>query len=221
MRDMARTLAMLLVTLVAVAGCRTMTGRSAGQWIDDKTTTAKVKAALAGTEAATVTRIDVDTFGGTVYLTGAAPNEEMKRRVEQVARDAAQPQPVVSHLSLMPTRPASVAAFPRTSAAQQVAATPADTTSARLAGLPRFARLEAEAGGPVRDTFAAYDSSGQRVATVYSLPVDDLRRRGVAGLRAGQRTIDHVSIYPQPGSDGRQYHVVLWHVSPDEAARLQ
>ena len=95
----ARTLiASLVVVLIAGAGCQTMTGRSAGQWADDKATTARVKTALAATKVSTLTRVDVDTVDGIVYLNGKVESDDVKRRAEAVAKQVLGTQRVANGL---------------------------------------------------------------------------------------------------------------------------
>lgn len=204
-----------VAALVVLAGCQTMTGRTAGQYIDDKTTTAKVKTALAGIKAGTVTRVDVDTLNGTVFLTGAVENPTVKSEVLAVARKAADGKPVVDNLTITPaastTSTTGVAASPSTSTSR-----PASDVGRLMTDL-RLSRLDPE--GPGR--WVAFDSSGRRVATVVPVPGRQLEQQGVPAIEASGRPIQHVSIYPHPGSDGMQYHVVLWHVTRDEAMRLQ
>ena len=74
-----------LAGLVAT-GCQTVTGRTAGQWADDKATTARVKTALAATKISTLTRVDVDTVENTVYLRGKVESDDVKRRAEEAAK---------------------------------------------------------------------------------------------------------------------------------------
>ncbi len=202
-----RWIAGLAATVFVVAGCGTLGGRTAGQWVDDKTTIAKVKAALASTRVGTLTRVNVDTFKGTVYLSGVVPNESVKRELVDAAQGASDGRPVVSNLAVagqIPSRDDATAASPA-----------ATTPLTRL----KFSRMDAEPDVPGR--FAAYNGTGQRVATVYTLLAWDLEQDGVFNLDAGERQIHHISVYPHPGSDAIEYHVVLWHVSHDEAASLQ
>ena len=55
-----RLVAVLLVMLSVVA-CQSMTGKTAGDNIDDATITAAVKAKLVADKPANLTRVDVDT----------------------------------------------------------------------------------------------------------------------------------------------------------------
>jgi hyperosmotically inducible protein len=77
---------LLLVLLVLVAGCRSMTGESASQNIDDTTITTEVKAKLAAEKAANLTRISVATANGTVSLTGIVPTPADRARAEEITR---------------------------------------------------------------------------------------------------------------------------------------
>jgi hyperosmotically inducible periplasmic protein len=77
---------LLLVLLVLVAGCRSMTGESASQNIDDTTITTEVKAKLAAEKAANLTRISVATANGTVSLTGIVPTPADRTRAEEITR---------------------------------------------------------------------------------------------------------------------------------------
>jgi hypothetical protein len=79
----------------------------------------------------------------------------------------------------------------------------------------KFTRLDPEAGS---GRFVAYDSSGRRVATVVAVPASQMAQQGVPFVDTSGRPIQYVSIHP---ADASQYHVVLWHVSRDEAAQLR
>jgi hyperosmotically inducible periplasmic protein len=92
---------LVLVMLVAVtAGCTAMTGKSAGQNVDDATITAQVKTKLAAEKPATLTKVDVDTNQGTVYLTGNVENATVKARATELARQVAGVRDVVNNLRI-------------------------------------------------------------------------------------------------------------------------
>lgn len=96
--SIGKTIAALAV-LLAIGGCQSMTGRTAGQNIDDATITASVKSKLAGDRAATLTSVDVDTVSGTVYLTGSVPDADAKERAGELARDVDGVRSVINNLS--------------------------------------------------------------------------------------------------------------------------
>ncbi len=89
------TAAVLLAALVtstlastAVTGCSsTPTQQSAGQAVDDGVVTAKVKAALVADPVTKAHQINVETFKGTVQLSGFVETDEARSRALQLARD--------------------------------------------------------------------------------------------------------------------------------------
>jgi hyperosmotically inducible protein len=93
-----RSLAAVLVVLALMAGCRSMTGKSAGTNVDDATITASVKSKLVADKASNLTRVDVDTNHGTVYLNGTVDSAEQKSRAEQLAWQAQGVKSVVNNL---------------------------------------------------------------------------------------------------------------------------
>jgi hyperosmotically inducible protein len=95
-----KTIAMVLVLVAAVSGCRATTGRSAGQNVDDASITASVKSRLVAEKASNLTRIDVDTNNGTVYLNGTVETPEQKTKAEQVAWQAKGVKAVVNNLQV-------------------------------------------------------------------------------------------------------------------------
>lgn len=95
-----RAVAVLLVLVAVVAGCQSMTGKSAGTNIDDATITASVKAKLVGEKASNLTRVDVDTNNGSVYLNGTVESAEQKSKAEQLAWQASGVKTVVNNLQV-------------------------------------------------------------------------------------------------------------------------
>ena len=76
------------------------TGKSAGNNIDDATITASVKTKLVGEKASNLTRVDVDTNNGTVYLNGTVESAEQKSKAEQLAWQASGVKTVVNNLQI-------------------------------------------------------------------------------------------------------------------------
>jgi osmotically-inducible protein OsmY len=84
-KPMVRALLMLLV-LAVIAGCAaTRTQESTGQYVDDSTITTKVKAEILGDPALKVFAISVETFKGTVQLSGFVNSAEIRSRAAVVA----------------------------------------------------------------------------------------------------------------------------------------
>jgi hyperosmotically inducible periplasmic protein len=95
-----RNVAMLLVLVITATACQSMTGRSTGTNIDDAGITASVKSKLVADKAANLTRVDVDTNNGTVYLNGTVESPEQKSRAEQLAWQANGVRSVVNNLQV-------------------------------------------------------------------------------------------------------------------------
>ena len=76
----------LLAALLVVNGCTSLTGQTAGQYVDDTTITTSVKAKLTVEKAANFTRIDVDTTNQVVTLNGIVESADQKAKAEQLAR---------------------------------------------------------------------------------------------------------------------------------------
>lgn len=75
--------------------------------------------------------------------------------------------------------------------------------------------------------FLCFDRRDRLIATVYMVPIkdiDDHKSLETAGdARASAGPVDHVSFYFNPGHPGvdmPHYHVVLWHVTKQQEARV-
>ena len=96
-----RTIAVLVVVVAVVVGCRSATGTTAGNTIDDATITASVKTRLVADKASNLTQVDVDTNNGTVYLNGTVDSAEQRSRAEQLAWQAKGVKSVVNSLQVL------------------------------------------------------------------------------------------------------------------------
>ncbi len=95
-----RILTVVAVTISVLSGCQAMTGKSTGQVVDDTSVTASVKTKLVTDKAANLTRVDVDTNNGTVYLNGTVETPEQKARAGQLAWQASGVKAVVNNLQV-------------------------------------------------------------------------------------------------------------------------
>jgi hyperosmotically inducible protein len=100
MRAAIRTVAITMTLVLATAACQSMTGKSAGTNIDDATITASVKSKLVAEKAGNLTRVDVDTNNGTVYLNGTVESPEQRSRAELLAWQAKGVKSVVNNLQV-------------------------------------------------------------------------------------------------------------------------
>lgn len=88
------------MSLMILTGCESMTGKTAGQNIDDATITASVQKKLTGDKLSNFTRINVDTDRGVVTLKGTVSSVEEKSRAEDLARQVAGVTRVDNNLSI-------------------------------------------------------------------------------------------------------------------------
>ncbi len=79
--------AMVLGAVVAAGGCANMGEKSAGQTFDDTAITAKVKAKFIADKEVSALDIKVDTYRGTVQLSGFAGNPDEVERAARLARE--------------------------------------------------------------------------------------------------------------------------------------
>jgi hypothetical protein len=210
------------VALLAVAGlasgCQSLTGRPVGQWVDDRSLTTRVKARLAATGLSSLTRVHVDTYQGTVYLTGGVDGPAVKEEVEQVARSVAGTRLVVNNLHVLGDETADRQSPAASPATEPPAARPVAGASDPATGLPApLVRLEPESGTPGWTRYGGYDAQARRIATVVAVSRMDVREHGIAEIPTGGR-VDRISVYPEPG--GARYFVVLWH-APYERVRAR
>ena len=95
-----KTLVVMVAVLSVLSGCRSMTGKSAGTNIDDASITTAVKSKLVADKVSNLTRVNVDTDNGTVYLNGTVESAEQRTRAEQIAREAKGVRSVVNNLQV-------------------------------------------------------------------------------------------------------------------------
>ena len=84
---------MAAVTAIGFAGCasdnadRDSHKRTAGRYIDDKVLVQKVKSALNDSDIYKFPDVKVNTYEGTVQLTGFVDSAEQKSKAEEIARN--------------------------------------------------------------------------------------------------------------------------------------
>jgi osmotically-inducible protein OsmY len=87
-RSTAAALLAALMASTVVVGCSSApTQQPAGEAVDDGVVTAKVKAALVADPVTKAHQINVETFKGTVQLSGFVETDEARSRALQLARD--------------------------------------------------------------------------------------------------------------------------------------
>jgi osmotically-inducible protein OsmY len=77
-----------IVTLIILAGCAgTRTSESTGEFVDDVAISTKVKSKLLASPDTKGTAITVETFKGTVQLSGFVDTAMEKRKAEEIAAE--------------------------------------------------------------------------------------------------------------------------------------
>ena len=83
---MKKTAVFLIIALIFTSGCVTLTGRTAGQTIDDSTITTKINMKIIEDPELKYFKINVDTFQGHVTLTGTVLSREAGDKLAKIAR---------------------------------------------------------------------------------------------------------------------------------------
>jgi len=72
--------------------------------------------------------------------------------------------------------------------------------------------------------FLAYDHQGKLVSSIYMIPLSDLNsHKAFDNLKIAKEKVDHVDMVFNAGHPGvavPHYHIIVWYVSPTEAAKL-
>ncbi|HHW21056.1 BON domain-containing protein [Thermodesulfovibrio thiophilus] len=99
---MKKVVVFLIITLVFVSGCNSLTGRTAGQTIDDSTITTAINMKIMEDSELQYLKINVDTFQGHVTLTGTVPSKEAADRLVKIARGVEGVKTVKTNLIIKP-----------------------------------------------------------------------------------------------------------------------
>ena len=96
-----KRLAVTLVVLFFMTGCQAMTGQTMGENIDDSYITGAVKTQLASDKLVSLTRVEVETNNGVVYLTGQVQTPQQRSHVGSVASQVKGVKRVVNNLQVI------------------------------------------------------------------------------------------------------------------------
>jgi len=100
---MVRTFKMMigaLAVLFLMTGCQAMTGQTMGENIDDSYITGAVKTQLASDKLVSLTRVEVETNNGVVYLTGQVETAEQRSHIGSLASQVSGVKRVVNNLQV-------------------------------------------------------------------------------------------------------------------------
>lgn len=122
---------------------------------------------------------------------------------------------------------ASVQAHPPSAVEKAPPASPYQAVSS-LVKLPDFipgmGQLFVDPATLPAGPFLAYDREGRLASTIYMVPMAQLNpRTHIDGLSAPGGNVDHVDIMYNAGHPGvaePHIHIILWHVSPNDEARV-
>jgi hyperosmotically inducible protein len=93
-------MSILGLSLMVLTACESMTGKTAGQNIDDAMLTASVQGKLTGDKLSNFSRVNVDTDRSVVSLNGVVRTVEEKSRAENLARQVAGVRKVNNNLQI-------------------------------------------------------------------------------------------------------------------------
>ena len=96
-----KRLASALAVLFFMTGCQAMTGQTMGETMDDSYITGAVKTQLASDKMVSLTRVEVETNNGVVYLTGQVQTAEQKSHIGSLASQVKGVKKVVNNLQVI------------------------------------------------------------------------------------------------------------------------
>jgi BON domain len=197
---MIRCRAVALLLLAVFLPACSLAGRTFGTYVDDKVITGSVKRTLAGEHWRTFRGVNVDTYAGTVYLSGEVDTPAQKAETAAAAWRVEGVEQVINDL--------------RVRSHGVVSASPVTTEPTALQErLPGVRRLDSASPG---EPALAYDGDGSVVATVFVRPLRDVSVKGFENVGPGERPITSVSVYAMPPHEGQPealVAIVLWHIA--------
>ena len=96
-----KTLTVALAFLLLITGCQAMTGQTMGETIDDSYITGAVKTQLASDKMVSLTRVEVETNNGVVYLTGQVQTAEQRSHIGSLASQVKGVKRVVNNVQVI------------------------------------------------------------------------------------------------------------------------
>ncbi|MDZ4347783.1 MAG: BON domain-containing protein [Candidatus Binatia bacterium] len=96
-----KRLTVTLALLFFMTSCQAMTGETMGENIDDSYITGAVKTQLASDKLVSLTRVEVETTNGIVYLTGQVQTAEQRSHIGSLASQVKGVKRVVNNLQVI------------------------------------------------------------------------------------------------------------------------
>ena len=100
MKRAAVLISLAVLAALVMSGCASITGRTAGEIIDDSTIVTEINAKIVGDKELSYLKIDVDSKQGNVVLTGFVPNEKAEARLIELSRQVRGVKAVKSKLKI-------------------------------------------------------------------------------------------------------------------------
>jgi hyperosmotically inducible periplasmic protein len=184
MKTTLKVLAIGVVLIAATTGCRSFTGRSAGEIVDNKTIVGTVKTKLVRDHLQNLTWVNVDAKNGVVYLTGNAETAAQKARATELAAETRGVKRVVNDI-VVNSADADTAKAP----ARSASATTRSSTVAPAASPVTASSSRAAAGSVTGEVVTVDQRSGD--VTLRMAGGSDLQLRlppsSVQNVRPGDR----------------------------------
>jgi hyperosmotically inducible protein len=89
-----------LALLFFMTGCQALTGQTMGESLDDSYITTSVKSKLASDKLVSLTRVEVETNNGIVYLTGQVETAEQRSHIGSLTSQVDGVKKVVNNLQV-------------------------------------------------------------------------------------------------------------------------
>lgn len=89
--------------LITFSGCASLTGRTAGEIIDDSKIVTLINAKIIEDPELSYLKINVNSTSGNVVLTGFVPNKAAEKRLVEISRQIRGVRSVKSELNVQPT----------------------------------------------------------------------------------------------------------------------
>ena len=96
-----KLLTVTLALLFFMSGCQALTGQTMGENIDDSYITGAVKTQLASDKLVSLTRVEVETNNGIVYLTGQVQTAEQRSHIGSLASQVKGVKRVVNNVQVI------------------------------------------------------------------------------------------------------------------------
>jgi|SRR4030042_1836170 osmotically-inducible protein OsmY len=100
MKEASKLFFCVFLAIVIFSGCASMTGRTAGEIVDDSVITAAINAKIVEDPQLSYLKINVNSTSGHVVFTGFVPNKEAEERLINLAREVQGVKSVESELKI-------------------------------------------------------------------------------------------------------------------------